>query len=105
MSHTEIILYQTEDGDTKIDVRMENETVWLTQSQMVELFQSSKANISEHISHIFEEGELVEDSVVRKFRTTGSDGKNYNTKNYNLDVIISVGYRIKSLFNCLGMNY
>ena len=93
----EIIIYQTQDGQTKIDVRIENETVWLTQNQMVELFQSSKANISEHISHIFEEGELDENSVVRKFRTTASDGKNYNTKHYNLDVIISVGYRVKSL--------
>lgn len=93
----EIIIYQTQDGQTKIDVRIENETVWLSQNQMVELFQSSKANISEHISHIFAEGELDENSVIRKFRTTASDGKNYNTKHYNLDVIISVGYRVKSL--------
>ena len=93
----EIIIYQTQDGQTKIDVRIENETVWLTQNQMVELFQSSKANISEHISHIFEEGELNENSVVRKFRTTAQDGKNYEVKHYNLDVIISVGYRVKSL--------
>ena len=93
----EIIMYQTEDGLTKIDVRLEAETVWLTQAQVMDLFQSSKSNISEHISHIFEEGELIEDSVVRKFRTTGADGKNYNTKHYNLDVIISVGYRVKSL--------
>ena len=92
-----IIIYQTQDGKTKIDVKIENETVWLTQSQMVELFQSSKSNISEHISHIFEEGELDENSVVRDFRTTASDGKNYNTKHYNLDVIISIGYRVKSL--------
>jgi len=94
---SEIEIYQTEDGVTKVDVRLEDETVWLTQAQMVELFQSSKANVSEHISHIFEEGELVEGSVVRNFRTTGADGKNYNTKHYNLDVIISVGYRVKSL--------
>ncbi len=93
----EIIIYQTQDGQTKIDVRIENETIWLTQNQMVELFQSSKANISEHISHIFEEGELNENSVVRKFRTTAQDGKNYEVKHYNLDVIISVGYRVKSL--------
>ena len=92
-----IIIYQTQDGKTKIDVKIGNETVWLTQNQMVELFQSSKSNISEHISHIFEEGELDENSVVRDFRTTASDGKNYNTKHYNLDVIISVGYRVKSL--------
>ena len=74
---SEIIIYQTDDGGTKIDVRMEAETVWLTQAQMVELFQSSKANISEHIRHIFEEGELVEESVVRNFRLTAADGKNY----------------------------
>lgn len=92
-----IIIYQTQDGKTKIDVKIENETVWLTQNQMVELFQSSKANISEHISHIFEEGELDENSVVRNFRITAQDGKNYNTKHYNLDVVISVGYRVKSL--------
>jgi len=93
----EIIMYQTEDGYTKIDVRMENETVWLTQAAMVELFQSSKANISEHIRHIFDERELDEISVVRDFRTTAADGKGYQTKHYNLDVIISVGYRVKSL--------
>ncbi len=75
---------------------MEDETVWLTQKQLVELYQSSKANVSEHIKHIFEEGELDEESVVRKFRTTASDGKNYNMTYYNLDMIISLGYRIKS---------
>lgn len=94
---TEIIMYRSEDGTIKIDVRMEDETVWLSQTQMVELFQSSKANISEHIKNIFAEGELMEDSVVRNFRTTAADGKNYNVKHYNLDVIISVGYRVKSL--------
>lgn len=92
-----IIIYQTQDGKTKIDVKIENETIWLSQAHMVELFQSSKANISEHISHIFEEGELDENSVVRNFRITAQDGKNYNTKHYSLDVIISVGYRVKSL--------
>jgi hypothetical protein len=95
--NTEIIIYQTEDGRTKINVRMENETVWLTQMQMAELFLSSKPNISEHIRHIFDEGELIEDAVVRNFRTTAADGKSYSTKHYNLDVIISVGYRVKSL--------
>jgi len=93
----DILIYQTEDGVTKIQVRLTGNTVWVTQSGMVELFQSSKANISEHIKHIFEEGELKEDSVVRKFRTTAADGKNYHTSYYNLDVIISVGYRVKSL--------
>lgn len=94
---TEIIMYRSEDGTIKIDVRMEDETVWLSQAQIVELFQSSKANISEHIKNIFAEGELSEDLVVRNFRTTAADGKNYSVKHYNLDVIISVGYRVKSL--------
>lgn len=92
----EVLMYQTEDGQTKIEVRYQDETVWLTQNQMVELFQSSKANISEHIKHIFQEGELNQNAVVRKFRTTASDGKSYQTNHYNLDVIISVGYRVKS---------
>ena len=72
---SEIIIYQTEDGSTKIDVKFQDETVWLTQAQLCELYQTSKSNISEHIKHIFEEGELEEDSVVRKFRTTGADGR------------------------------
>lgn len=92
----EIILYQTADGRTKIDVKLENETVWLTQAQLCLLFDKSKSTISEHISNIFKEGELMEESVVRKFRTTAADGKPYDTKFYNLDVIISVGYRVKS---------
>ena len=73
---SEIIIYQTEDGHTKIDVKFEDETVWLTQAQLCELYQTSKSNISEHIKHIFEEEELDEESVVRKFRTTAADGKN-----------------------------
>ena len=93
---SEIIIYQTEDGNTKIDVKFQDETVWLMQAQLCELYQTSKSNISEHIKHIFEEGELEEDSVVRKFRTTGADGKNYNITHYNLDMIISLGYRVKS---------
>ena len=93
----EIAIYQSKDGQTKIDVRFEDETVWLTQAQLVELYQSSKSNISEHIKHIFEEGELDENSVVRNFRTTAADGKDYNTKFYNLDMIISLGYRVKSM--------
>ena len=92
----EILIYQTEDGHTKIDVKLEGETVWLTQIQLGELFQTSKSNISEHIKHIFEEGELEENAVVRKFRTTAADGKSYNTTHYNLDMIISLGYRVKS---------
>ena len=93
---SEILIYQTEDGHTKIDVKFEDETVWLTQAQLCELYQTSKSNISEHIKHIFEEGELEETSVVRKFRTTAADGKKYNTIHYNLDMIISLGYRVKS---------
>lgn len=93
---SEIILYQSVDGDIKIDVTLQDETVWLTQAQICELFQKSKPTISEHIKHIFEEGELQETSVVRKFRTTASDSKEYDTNFYNLDVIISIGYRVKS---------
>ncbi len=92
----EIVIYESADGMAKIDVRFVDETVWLTQAQLVELFQSSKANISEHIKNIFEEGELDENSVVRKFRTTAADGKNYLVAHYNLDMIISLGYRVKS---------
>lgn len=92
-----IIIYQTNEGNTKIDVRFVDETVWLTQAQLCELYQTSKSNISEHINHIFEEGELEENSVVRKFRTTAVDGKNYMVTHYNLDMIISLGYRVKSL--------
>ena len=94
--NSDIILYQTEDGKTKIEVLLENETVWLSQAQIGELFQKAKATISEHIKNIFEEGELTENSVVRNFRTTASDNKNYDTSFYNLDVIISVGYRVKA---------
>ena len=92
----EIVIYQSDNGRIHIDVKMEGETIWLTQNQLGELYQTSKSNVSEHIKHIFEEGELEEDSVVRKFRTTASDGKNYNVTYYNLDLIISLGYRIKS---------
>lgn len=91
----EIIIYQPDDL-TKVEVKIEDENVWLTQSQIVILFDSSKANISEHIKHIFQSGELKENSVVRNFRTTASDGKKYNIMHYSLDVIISVGYRVNS---------
>lgn len=93
----EIIIYQTEDGLTKIDVSMQNETVWLSLDQMSELFQRDKSTISRHIKNIFSEGELDRDSVVANFATTASDGKKYNVDYYNLDVIISVGYRVKSI--------
>lgn len=93
---SQIIIYQTEKGETKLEVRLENETVWLTQKLMAELFQTTKQNISLHLQNIFEEGELQENSVVKDFLTTAADGKNYKTAYYNLDAIISVGYRIKS---------
>lgn len=92
-----IIIYQREDGQMHIEVRMEDDTVWLTQQQICELFDKSKSTVSEHIKHIFEEGELQQDSVVRKIRTTAVDDKSYETMYYNLDVIISVGYRVKSI--------
>lgn len=96
-SNDEVLIYQSQDGIIKIDVLFENETVWLNQNQLCTLFGKSKATISEHIKHIFEEGELDEKAVVRNFRTTASDGKTYQVDYYNLDVIISVGYRVKSL--------
>jgi len=92
----EIVLYQRDDGTPAVEVRLEDDTVWVTQAQLVDLFQSSKANISEHIKHVFEEGELEEEAVVRRFRTTAADDKSYLTAHYNLDVILSVGYRVKS---------
>jgi hypothetical protein len=91
-----IIVYVDDNGKPQVDVRFQDETVWLTQAQLAELYQSSKANVSEHIKNIFDEGELDKNSVVRKFRTTASDGKNYEVNYYNLDMIISLGYRIKS---------
>lgn len=96
MDTGEILIYENQDGKIKIDVRLEDETVWLTQAQICELFQKSKSTISEHIKNIFDEKELSETSVVRNFRTTALDGKAYDTNFYNLDVIISVGYRVKS---------
>jgi len=93
---SEILIYQTGDGSTKIEVRLENEDVWLNQAQMGILYQKSKSSISEHIKEIFKDGELNEDSVVRKYRTTAADGKSYTTSYYSLDVTISVGYRVKS---------
>ena len=95
-NRSEIILYRTEDGKIKIDVRMEEETVWLSQAQMAELFQTTKQNISLHINHIFAEGELTPDAVVKEYLTTAADGKNYTINHYNLDMILSVGYRVRS---------
>ena len=96
MDNNEIIIYQGEDGHTHIDVKFTDKTVWLSQQQLCDLYQTSKANVSEHIKHIFEDEELEEESVVRKFRTTAKDGKSYNVTFYNLDMIISLGYRIRS---------
>jgi len=93
----EFILYQTEDGRTRLEVRFEAETAWLTQAQMAELFQTSIPNVSMHIRNIFAENELCSDSVVKESLTTAADGKKYSTKFFTLDVIISVGYRVKSL--------
>lgn len=92
----ELLVYQAKDGQVKLDVRLADETVWLTQQLMAELFQTTKQNIGRHLKNIFEEGELIQDSVVKNFFTTAADGKTYGTNFYNLDAIISVGYRVKS---------
>ncbi len=92
----EILIYQGQGGQTKIEVQLQGETIWLSQADMSDLYQTTKQNISLHIQNIYEEGELDEGSVVKEYLTTASDGKNYKTKHYNLDMIISVGYRIKS---------
>lgn len=99
-NNTELIIYQTEDGKTKIDVHMENETVWLSLDQMAELFQRDKSTISRHIKNVFAEGELQENATVANFATVQMEGDREITRNithFNLDVIISVGYRVKSL--------
>ncbi len=95
--NNKILIYTGRDGQTKVDVRLEDDTLWLTQAQMSELYGTSKSNVSEHIKHIFEEGELTEESVVRKFRTTAADGKSYLVTFYNLDMIIALGYRVRSI--------
>ena len=98
-NYGEIIIYQTEDGLTKLDVRMEDETVWLTQQQMAELFQTSRTNVVDHIKNIYEEGELDDNSTCRKFRQVRMEGSRQVTRElpfYNLDMIISLGYRVKS---------
>lgn len=94
--NSDFILYTSQDGEVRVDVFVHNESVWLTQKAMQDLFDRSKSTVSEHISNVFKEGELDENQVVRKFRTTADDGKDYVVSYYNLDVIISVGYRIKS---------
>lgn len=92
-----VVLYQTPDGTTALEVHFTGETVWLSQAQMVDLFEKTKQNISLHINNIFKEGELRKDSAVKESLTTAADGKRYRTQLYNLDVVISVGYRVKSL--------
>jgi hypothetical protein len=94
--NSQILLYNSADGETKIEVKLENDTVWLAQEQMAELFDKGRSTVTEHISNIFKEGELEEQAVCRFFRRTGSDHKTYEVKLYNLDVIISVDYRVHS---------
>ena len=99
MEENKIVIYQTEDGQTQIDVRLENDTVWLTQAQMVKLFKSSRTNILEHIQHVYEDDELDEVSTCRKFRQVRQEGKRMVSREmtmYNLDMIISVGYRVNT---------
>ena len=91
-----LIIYKDKDGNNRVEVKMYDNNVWLNQEQLVKLYNSSKSNISEHIKHIFEEGELDENTTVRKFRTIASNGKNYNMKYYNLDMIVAIGFRVRS---------
>lgn len=95
-STSKLVLFESSDGEVKLDVPSDSDTVWLTQQQMSVLFGTSKQNISQHIGNCFKEGELQKESVVKNFLTTAADGKKYRTSHYNLDVIISVGYRVKS---------
>src|SRR3990167_869799 len=95
-SFTEFLLYTTPNGDVKLEVFLQNETVWLTQQLLADLFNTTKQNISLHLNNIFKEGELLEEVVVKEFLTTASDGKQYQTKYYCLDAIIAVGYRVNS---------
>lgn len=93
---TPFLLYQSEDGRTRINVRLEQETLWLNQKQLTELFDKAKGTISEHIKHIFEDGELMADSVVRYYRTTAEDGKQYEVVHYSLDMVLALGFRVRS---------
>ena len=100
MPENKVIIYTANDGKTKIDVKLEEETLWLTQAQMCDLYQTSKSNVSEHIKHIFEEGELAKEATVRKFRTVQTEGSRNverEVEHYNLDMIIALGYRVRSL--------
>ena len=93
---SQILIYQNEKGNIKVDVRFEDNSIWLSQAQLCELFGKAKSTISEHIKNIFEESELEQNSVVRNFRTTANDGKSYDVSYYNLDMIIAIGFRVKS---------
>jgi hypothetical protein len=93
---SEFLIYQAEDGKTQLSVVLENEELWLSQKQLTELFGKAKGTVSEHIKHIFEDGELAFDSVVRLFRTTATDGKTYQVEHYNLDMVLALGYRVRS---------
>ena len=101
----EIIIYNTDDGKSKIELHLENNTVWLNQMELAELFQTSKQNISKHIKAVFDDGELEEISVVNYKLTTANDGKNYNTAFYNLDIILAIGYRVRSPRGIQFRNY
>ena len=94
--HGNIIIYKDKSGNDNVEVKLQENNVWLNQEQLVKLYNSSKSNISEHIKHILAEKELDEDKVVRKFRTTANDGKSYNVKYYNLDMIVAIGFRVRS---------
>lgn len=96
MDKGQFLLYQTPDGDSQIEVKLQNDTVWLSLDQMAELFQRNKSTISRHVKNVLEDGELEEKSVVAFFATTATDGKKYSVAYYNLDMIISVGYRVRS---------
>ena len=95
-NYGQLILYKSNNGKKNIEVKLYDETVWLNQKQIVELFESSKSNISEHIKHIFEENELEEEIVSRTFPIIANDGKTYNVKYYNLDMILAIGYRVRT---------
>lgn len=93
---TEFLIHQTEDGLTRVQVRLQDGTIWMSQAAMAELYQSSKQNISLHVRHVLEEGKLVEDSVVKNNLTTAADGKRYRTLHYSLEMVLAAGYRVRS---------
>ncbi|NLW04753.1 MAG: cell filamentation protein Fic [Pseudomonadaceae bacterium] len=93
---SELILYTSDDGKAQLHLRMEGDTIWLSQLEIAELFQTTKQNVSLHAKNIFEDGELIQEAVVKESLTTASDGKNYRTKLYNLDLILAIGYRVRS---------